>query len=70
MRDDDEEAKRFDLLMLRTQLGSARGDVGFTHLREQVRALADGLSELGSIPDVKKHMVLIGPWQAKSGGRT
>ncbi len=59
VRDDDEEAKRFDLLMLRTQLGSARGDVGFARLREQVRALADGLSELGSIPDVKKHMVLI-----------
>ena len=59
VRDDDEEAKRFDLLMLRTQLGSARGDVGFVRLREQVRALADGLSELGSIPDVKKHMVLI-----------
>ncbi len=59
VRDDDEEAKRFDLLMLRTQLGSARGDVGFGRLREQVRALADGLTELGSIPDVKKHMVLI-----------
>ena len=59
VRDDDEEAKRFDLLMLRTQLGSARADVGFARLREQVRALADGLSELGSIPDVKKHMVLI-----------
>jgi type I restriction enzyme R subunit len=59
VRDDDEEAKRFDLLMLRTQLGSARGDVGFARLREQVRALADGLSDLGSIPDVKKHMVLI-----------
>lgn len=59
VRDDDEEAKRFDLLMLRTQLGSARGDVGFARLREQVRSLADGLSELGSIPDVKKHMVLI-----------
>ena len=59
VRDDDEEAKRFDLLMLRTQLGCARGDVGFVRLREQVRALADGLSELGSIPDVKKHMVLI-----------
>jgi len=59
VRDDDEEAKRFDLLMLRTQLGSARGDVGFARLREQVRVLADGLSELGSIPDVKKHMVLI-----------
>ncbi|MDE2417598.1 MAG: DEAD/DEAH box helicase family protein [Burkholderiales bacterium] len=59
VRDDDEEAKRFDLLMLRTQLGAARGDVGYARLREQVRALADGLSELGSIPDVKKHMVLI-----------
>ena len=59
VRDDDEEAKRFDLLMLRTQLGSARGDIGYARLRDQVRMLADGLSELGSIPDVKKHMVLI-----------
>jgi type I restriction enzyme R subunit len=59
VRDDDEEAKRFDLLMLRTQLGSARADVGYARLREQVRALADGLSELGSIPDVRKHMLLI-----------
>ncbi|MEO6853577.1 MAG: DEAD/DEAH box helicase family protein, partial [Rhodoferax sp.] len=59
VRDDDEEAKRFDLLMLRTQLGSARGDVGFVRLREQVRSLADGLSELGSIPAVQQHMVLI-----------
>jgi len=59
VRDDDEEAKRFDLLMLRTQLGSARGDVGFARLREQVRVLAEALSDLGSIPDVKKHMVLI-----------
>ena len=59
VRDDDEEAKRFDLLLLRTQLGCLRGDVGFARLREQVRALADGLSDLGSIPDVKKHMLLI-----------
>jgi len=59
VRDDDEEGKRFDLLMLRTQLGSARGDIGYARLRDQVRMLADGLSELGSIPDVKKHMVLI-----------
>lgn len=59
VRDDDEEAKRFDLLMLRTQLGSARGDIGYARLRDQVRMLADGLSELGSIPDVKKHLVLI-----------
>jgi type I restriction enzyme R subunit len=59
VRDDDEEAKRFDLLLLRTQLGSVRGDIGYARLREQVRALADGLSELGSIPDVQKQMVLI-----------
>jgi type I restriction enzyme, R subunit len=59
VRDDDEEAKRFDLLMLRTQLGSARGDMGFARLRKQVQDLADALSELGSIPDVKRHMVLI-----------
>lgn len=59
VRDDDEEAKRFDLLMLRTQLGSLRSDLGYARLREQVRTLADGLTELGSIPDVQKHMVLI-----------
>ncbi|MBC7918809.1 MAG: DEAD/DEAH box helicase family protein [Rhodoferax sp.] len=59
VRDDDEEAKRFDLLMLRTQLGCVRADVGYARLRDQVRALADGLLELGSIPDVKKHMLLI-----------
>jgi type I restriction enzyme, R subunit len=59
VRDDDEDAKRFDLLMLRTQLGSLRGDIGYARLREQVRSLADALSELGSIPDVNKHMVLI-----------
>jgi type I restriction enzyme R subunit len=59
VRDEDEEAKRFDLLMLRTQLACMRDDVGYARLREQVRALADGLLELGSIPDVKKHMVLI-----------
>jgi type I restriction enzyme R subunit len=59
VRDDDEDAKRFDLLMLRTQLGCLQADVGYARLREQVRALADGLLELGSIPDVKKHMVLI-----------
>jgi type I restriction enzyme, R subunit len=59
VRDDDEDAKRFDLLMLRTQLGSLRGDIGYARLRDQVRSLADALSELGSIPDVKRHMVLI-----------
>ena len=59
VRDDDEDAKRFDLLMLRTQLGNMRGDIGYARLRDQVRSLADALSELGSIPDVQRRMVLI-----------
>jgi type I restriction enzyme, R subunit len=59
IRDDDEDAKRFDLLMLRTQLGCMRADIGYARLRDQVRSLADALAELGSIPAVKKHMVLI-----------
>jgi type I restriction enzyme, R subunit len=59
LRDDDEDAKRFDLLMLRTQLASLRGDLVLQRLRDQVRSLAEALSELGSIPDVRKHMVLI-----------
>ena len=59
VRDDDEDAKRFDLLMLRTQLGSLQAHVGFSRLRDQVRSLADALSELSNIPDVKKHIVLI-----------
>ncbi len=59
VRDEDEDAKRFDLLMLRTQLSCMRSDMGYARLRDQVRSLADALRELGSIPDVKRHMVLI-----------
>jgi type I restriction enzyme, R subunit len=59
IRDDDEEAKRFDLLMLRTQLACLREDAEYQRLQSQVRNLADALSELSSIPDVKRHMVLI-----------
>jgi type I restriction enzyme, R subunit len=59
VRDDDEDAKRFDLLMLRTQLGSLHEDMGYARLCEQVRSLADALLELSNIPEVKKHIVLI-----------
>jgi type I restriction enzyme R subunit len=59
VRDDDEDAKRFDLLMLRAQLGSLHEDMGYARLCEQVRSLADALLELSNIPEVKKHMVLI-----------
>lgn len=59
LRDDDEEAKRFDLLMLRIQLSMFDAEPGFDRLKKQVRDLADGLLELGSIPAVREQMLLI-----------
>ena len=59
VRDDDEEAKRFDLLMLRLQLCALRAEPGFERLQQQVREIADRLSELGSIPAVREQMLLI-----------
>jgi type I site-specific restriction endonuclease len=38
--DEDEEAKRFDLLMLRLQLSLLRVEPGFEQWRDQVRAIA------------------------------
>jgi len=57
--DDDEEAKRFDLLMLRLQLTLLRIDPGFGRLRDQVRAIAGLLEEKSSIPMVRDQMPLI-----------
>lgn len=59
LRDEDEDAKRFDLLMLRTQLCCLRAEPGFERLRDQVRVLAAGLLELGNIPAVREQMLLI-----------
>jgi type I restriction enzyme R subunit len=59
VRDDDEDAKRFDLLMLRLQLSAMNAEPAFARLQQQVRALADRLLELGSIPAVREHMLLI-----------
>lgn len=59
LRDDDEDAKRFDLLMLRLQLALLHGEPGFDRLKEKVREMADRLSELGSIPAVRERMVLL-----------
>lgn len=36
---DDEEAKRFDLLMLRLQLAQLHSEPGFVRLRDQVKGL-------------------------------
>ena len=59
VRDDDEDAKRFDLLLLRIQLCALRAEPGFERLKSQIRDIAERLSELGSIPAVREQMLLI-----------
>jgi type I restriction enzyme R subunit len=57
--DEDEDAKRFDLLMLRLQLALLRSEPGFDRLRKQVRAIAGLLEEKSAIPMVLAQMPLI-----------
>jgi type I restriction enzyme R subunit len=57
--DDDVEAKRFDLLMLRLQLTLLHAEPGFERMRDQVRSIAGLLEEKSSIPMVSEQMALI-----------
>jgi type I restriction enzyme R subunit len=57
--DTDQDAKQFDLLMLRLQLALLRAEHGFTRLREQVQEIAGALAEKDSIPMVRAQMPLI-----------
>ena len=54
--EEDEEAKRFDLLMLRVQLAALRCDPSFPKLSEQVRTIAGLLEEQASIPMIKAQL--------------
>jgi type I restriction enzyme, R subunit len=54
-----EEAKRFDLLMLRLQLARMRSDASFTRLRRQLQEILSALEEKDSIPMVREQMSLI-----------
>ena len=56
---EDEEAKRFDLLMLNLQLAVLRVEPAFRRLSEQVKAIAGLLEERSSIPMVREQMALI-----------
>jgi type I restriction enzyme, R subunit len=56
---EDEEAKRFDLLMLNLQLALLRSEPGFARLRDQVKEIAGLLEEKSAIPMVREQMVLI-----------
>jgi type I restriction enzyme R subunit len=57
--DHDEEAKRFDLLVLRLQLAILRQEDTFSALADQVKALAGSLTEMGNIPMVAAEMPLL-----------
>ncbi len=56
---ENEEAKRFDLLMLRLQLAVLKSEPGFERLRNQVIEIAGLLEEKTAIPMVKAQMALI-----------
>jgi type I restriction enzyme R subunit len=57
--DDDQDAKQFDLLMLRLQLGLLRHEKSFTRWSEDVRKIAGELEEQSSIPIVRAELELI-----------
>ena len=56
---EDEEAKRFDLLMLNLQLAVLRAEPAFERLRDQVKAIAGLLEVKSSIPMVREQLPLI-----------
>ena len=60
---EDEEAKRFDLLMLNLQLAVLRVEPAFERLSDQVKAIAGLLEEKSSIPMVHEQMPLIQEFQ-------
>jgi type I restriction enzyme, R subunit len=59
LKSEDEEAKRFDLLILNLQLAILRAEPAFTRLRDQVRTIAGLLEENARIPAIQQQMVLI-----------
>ena len=56
---ENEEAKRFDLLLLNLQLARLRSEPGFARLRDQVKEIAGLLEEKAAIPMVREQMALI-----------
>lgn len=59
LESEPEEAKRFDLLILRTQLAVLKSQKSFARYRDQVVSLAEALIEMSSIPMVKAQLPLI-----------
>lgn len=59
LSDEDEEAKRFDMLVLRAQLAILQTRPGFGNLRKQIQAIATALEGQEAIPSIKAQMALI-----------
>lgn len=59
LTDEDEDAKRFDLLILRTQLSILQAKPDFASLRDKIIAITSALEEQPAIPAIKAQMVLI-----------
>ena len=57
--DNDEDAKRFDMLVLRTQLAVLQARPDMTALRERIQAIASALEAQDAIPAIRAQMVLI-----------
>lgn len=57
--DSEEEAKRFDLAIIKLQLCVLRGDKGFERLQGYVKAIATALELQESIPAIRAQMELI-----------
>lgn len=56
---ENEEAKRFDLLLLSLQLALLRSEPGFQRLRDRVKEIAGLLEEKSAIPMVREQMEFI-----------
>lgn len=59
LESEGEEAKRFDLLLLRLQLALIHTEPAFERLRDQVRQIAGLLQDKGAIPQVHAAMATI-----------
>jgi type I restriction enzyme R subunit len=59
-----EEAKRFDLLLLATELALLRTEPGFPRLRKQVQTIAGLLEDYPTIPAIARELPMIADVQA------
>lgn len=59
LKAENEEAKRFDLLVLRLQLALLRSEPGFVRIRDKVKMIAGLLEEHSTIPVIRAQMPLI-----------